>query len=107
MLFQRGRMHVKNLNICFKTLHVLCALLRFTRFFFVRILVPPARMISDILEVEEQRENETLTGVHGAVFLARPLDFTPLMRRGWKQTKVSPYRAEQLMAARKRDRPGT
>ena len=69
------------------------------RYFFSFHSRPPARMISDSLEVEKQRENETKNGAHARFepgtskslqkltfcFPGRPLDFTPRVRREWKE----------------------
>ena len=54
----------------------------------------PARMVSESLEIEKQRENETAEGTHArfgseslkplqkfSFFSARPLDFTSQVRR--------------------------
>ena len=62
------------------------------RFRFWKSSRPPARMISDNLEVEKQKESETTKGTHvrydercpwknSVFFPARPPDFTPRVRR--------------------------
>ena len=68
------------------------------RFIFFSIQTrPPTRLISGSFEVAWQRENETKTGAHARIepgeifFFARPLDFTPQVRREWKEKRVSPY----------------
>ena len=58
----------------------------------------PARLISDSLEVTKQRKNETKKGSHARFELGTskslqklsfPPDFTPRVRREWKQKKIS------------------